>query len=255
MPYFNDTDAGDYLKWNELWDSYYNVFQEISGAQHINSPLITHGFVTGSLDAKLTQQTLAILNTGKTVPFRVKGFYHNYCYSPADKECEDQLNRDHLYFDMTPEILWHMDTVLEAIKETVDKAVCTPWRVLNVRSWKTIGSNETSEAFGPLNWHDDGMPSGIFKVMVYLVELSDKTGTVELKLSEHKTKRLQGPAGTYLIFRNSAVFHRGIPPAAKENSRVVIEITAIPSMKHDLHAVYGGLNSRHPIRFWETSLR
>jgi len=248
-------DAGDILKWNKLWAAYYNVFRQTAGTQHTNSPLIKQGFVVDSLDPELARITLSVLDAAKTVPFRVDSFFSNFCYSPADQDCEDRLNREHLYIDMTPDILWHMDTVLAAIKESVDKAVCTPWRVLNVRPWKTIGSDNISDSFGPLAWHDDGMPEGIFKVLVYLTELSDKTGTVELKLSENNTKRLQGPPGTYLIFRNSVVYHRGIPPETKKNTRTVIEITAIPSMKHDLYAVCGGLNARHPSRFWETDLR
>ncbi|WP_437653481.1 hypothetical protein [Sorangium sp. So ce1182] len=57
-----------------------------------------------------------------------------------------------------------------------------------------------------------------------------------------------GPPGTFLVFKNFELIHRGVPPSRGE--RLVLEVTVAPHEKDDLRPVCAGQNADFPLSPW-----
>jgi hypothetical protein len=128
-----------------------------------------------------------------------------------------------------------LEPILLSLKKQVSDCLGSAWRVLTIRGWK---SPDTILNFGPNGWHSDGMPTGIYKIMYYPYGASEEKGGCELKLSTG-VHRLVGPPGTWLLFKNSTIVHRGITSQVGE--RLAIEITLSPFLENDLRPISAGL--------------
>ena len=245
---------GEVLICNDVWDQYYQELQSLYGDRYLQSEIKTKGFVTGRLDADLTTRLQDMVEPADTALFKASDAKDAYAYSPNVEAYEDTINADHHHYALTPAMLWQMNEITETFDPIIRKAIGTPWRVLNVRIWKTPAAIPETVHKGSLAWHDDGMPPDMLKLLIYLTDLSPETGMVEWKVSEDETATLQGPAGSWLLFQNSVVFHRGIPPTKPGTHRTLLEITLTPSAVNNTTVVHGGNNARHPWRFWQTDL-
>lgn len=136
-----------------------------------------------------------------------------------------------------------IEAVLDYLREPVAGILGCPWRVLNVRSWATLG--RPTEAIGPYAWHTDGLPKELLKIMVYSTPCGSETGGLAVDIGNDNVSHIQGPAGTWVLLYNSRLRHCGIPPTVGE--RLATEITLAPWTDFDLRPVSLGLNGAIPI--------
>jgi hypothetical protein len=101
---------------------------------------------------------------------------------------------------------------------------------------------------GPNAWHRDGFPSSALKLMVYLTGANEEIGTTEVELEDGSRRVIRGPEGTWLLFQNGDLLHRGIAPTKGE--RVLLEVTLCPSLRQDSSLIFAGLNSAYPYYPW-----
>jgi len=141
-----------------------------------------------------------------------------------------------------PEIL---RLTFETLAAPVAACLGTRWRVLNVRAWKT---RPGAEVMGPNAWHRDGFPRFALKLMIYLTGANEEIGTTEIELEDGSRQTICGPEGTWLLFQNGDLRHRGIAPLKGE--RVLVEITLGPSLRFNASPVFAGLNSAYPYHPW-----
>jgi len=243
---------GDVTTCNAVWDRYFELLGQQLGERYRASELMTNGFVTGRLDANLTTRLQDMAKNATEINFKADDATDDYAFTPNARPYEAGINVDHRHLHLTPEMLWHLNDATEALDGAVQDAIGTPWRVLNARMWNTPTPAQVSKGQGSLAWHDDGMPRDMLKLLVYLTDQSADTGTVEWKISDTETTALQGPAGSWLLFKNSVVFHRGIAPTRAGCQRTMLEFTLMPSLKNQTSVIHGGNNGRHPWRFWQT---
>jgi len=246
--------CGDVLTCNALWEGYYQHLSELYGDSYLKSEIKNNGFVTGQLDSDLTSRLIEMVEQANVIAFSAADSRADFAFSPNVSEYESAINSDHQYLDLTTTMLWQVNTLLTTMDPIIQNAIGTPWRALNVRVWKTTALAVGAETIGSLDWHDDGMPKDMLKLLVYLTDLSLETGSVEWKVSETETTHLIGPAGSWLLFQNSVVFHRGRPPTEPGTHRTLLEITLTPSAMNVPTIVRGGNNARHPWRYWQTDL-
>ena len=239
---------------NAVWEHYYKGLATVFGEQYRSSEIIRKGFVTGCLDSDLTARLVRMVERADTIPFTSEHYKEDFAFSPSVKQYEDAINTDHRHLKLTPAMLWQLNEVTQTLAPTIRKSLGTPWRVLNVRIWNTPASSADAERKGSLAWHHDGMPKDMVKLLIYLTDLSPDTGSVEWKISENETTSLEGLAGSWLLFQNSVVIHRGVPPIKPGKQRTILELTISPSAINNQTVVHGGNNARHPWRFWQTEL-
>lgn len=151
------------------------------------------------------------------------------------------LRKEHAFRALDAPTVAAYRPVLDWLKPRVAEVVGAPWAILNVRSWTTPAGPTT----GPNAWHRDGMPKEMFKIMLYLTPVGDGLGGIELGIGHETIRTIHGPAGTWLLFYNSVIQHRGVAPTQPGFERVASEITLIASREFDLELRFLGLNARY----------
>jgi hypothetical protein len=148
------------------------------------------------------------------------------------------LNRNHVYYgpvnDPKP-----LTDYLRDISQAVEFELGHPWRVGNVRAWKTVGR----EDFGPTQWHTDELPPDAIKMMIYPQPLNAENGSLELIDREQWPHHLITTYPTCVLFDNNALRHRGRPG---RHDRCAIEVLTLPAERTVIEYVYAGQNARVP---------
>lgn len=197
----------------------------------------------GVLPHALADRLRSVIDTAPAIPFVANHCSRWAVASPLPEAVVQQLRHDHVYHDLSGNAYWALYEALECLKDPVAATLGSPWRVLNVRSWST----STAASTGPNDWHTDGEPTEMFKVMLYLTEIGGDGGGLELDLGGGLTELVQGAPGTWVLFYNSQLKHRGIAPRGEGRKRVAVEITLVPWVRFDLEPRFLGLNARHPL--------
>jgi len=133
------------------------------------------------------------------------------------------------------------DLLTECVRQLRDPVTAyleSCWRILNVRVWTTPPHSTISQMY---SWHMDGMPDQIFKIMVYFTPMDAAHGGLETLKGP-----LLGPAGTWVLFWNSKIDHRG--KAGASRIRASAEITLCRSVRYDLVLHQPGINAHWPER-------
>lgn len=234
----------------------WNIYPKFIKAYHTLSVLKpslddtfqTQGYVQGVVnDTALWQRLFNHMPQIKNIPFFEEDCAPNYCSTPLAPGVEELLNTSHEYCLIEPIYKAILRDIFERLKDPVYKALGTPWRIVNVRMWKTPPS--VAEV-GPNEWHYDGFPHSALKIMLYPYGVNPEIGTLEFKTGS-KVQTINGIPGTWVLFKNSEIFHRATAP--QQGKRWAIEITLVPSLEFDLEPHCAGLNARHPILPWQKS--
>lgn len=168
-------------------------------------------------------------------------FVRGYTYHPALHAFQRDLNIGHTWVTLGKTQQERLTPLLKALAEPVAQCLGWPWRVVNVRCWRT---RPRAQEIGANSWHTDGFPTSVLKIMIYPNGASSDVGTTELVLKSGSTLTLQGPPGLWLLFKNSELLHRGVAP--KTGERLGVEVTIAPSFRHDQRPVCAGLNALYP---------
>ena len=157
-------------------------------------------------------------------------------------EVIERLKEGNTFVALDAATRWALFPILKHLQGPVASVLGCKWRVLNCRAW--IASHGASG--GPYEWHSDGMPEQMLKLMIYCNEMGGDYGGLEVDTGDGTTKEISGPAGTWVLFYNSVLMHRGIPPRKPGLKRVVMEITLAPWVRFVVIPRSLGVNGKHP---------
>ncbi|WP_437968720.1 hypothetical protein WMF04_05235 [Sorangium sp. So ce260] len=231
-----------------LWDVYTRAIRESAQAGGAPSPTFAReGYHLGRLPSADVEAMRAALARAPIVRVTASDYAPGYMHNAyLSAEGEEAVNRDNDYLGLGPEALACARPLLAALAEPVRACLGTPVRVVNLRSWRTFAHAARAEANG---WHRDGpYPPMVLKVMIYLSEAGPETGTTELVREDGARFLASGPPGTFLVFKNFELIHRGVPPSRGE--RLVLEVTMAPHTTDDLRPVCAGQNADFPLSPW-----
>lgn len=203
------------------------------------------GFVIGTLPSNLTEACREMIRRLEPVPMTAEDCAPGFRSSQKIYKVAETLNAGHRYYHPPPESMAPLREIFEALEGPVREALGSPWKVINTRIVETLPS---AEVMGPNTWHGDGFPPEILKVMIYLSGAGRRLGTTELQLPEDRSMIVEGPPGTWLLFRNSVVIHRGLPP--EDQPRLAIEVTLVPARRRGIAPLFAGLNAIYPEYPW-----
>jgi hypothetical protein len=127
------------------------------------------------------------------------------------------------------------------LRSPVAAALGTPWSILNMRAWTTPPSSKQA---GMYSRHRDGFPWQIFKIMIYFTPMDEEHGGLEIE-QDGRLVLMQGPAGSWVLFYNSAIPHRGA--SGKTMERACAEITLTRTTDFDMTLHQAGLNAHFPL--------
>ncbi|WP_437725554.1 hypothetical protein [Sorangium sp. So ce861] len=231
-----------------LWDVYTRALREGAPAGGAPSPTFAReGYHLGRLPAAEVEAMKAALARAPIVRVTASDYAPGYMYNAhLSAEGEAAVNRDNEYLGLGPEALACARPLLAALGESARACLGTPVRVVNLRSWRTFAHAARAEANG---WHRDGpYPPMVLKAMIYLSEVGPETGSTEVVREDGARFLASGPPGTFLVFKNFELIHRGVPPSRGE--RLVLEVTLAPHATDDLRPVCAGQNADFPLSPW-----
>jgi SAM-dependent methyltransferase len=199
------------------------------------------GFLLSRISENDASELRQLVLAAESTPILEEDHSANYRFTGLRGVGEQTLNDNITYVKLDRPALNRLETILRAISPEVKDQLGTNFRILNVRCWI---SDAKELSFGPNNWHLDGMPQSIHKVLLYLTPTSAQTGTTEMRLADGTVTSLEEPAGAWLLFKNSTIVHRGVSP--KVGRRVMFEITLCTSFWNVLAAHDHGSNAVYP---------
>ncbi len=230
----------------ELYPRLAQVYAPLHGLKvELNEQFSQYGFRQGTVDEALNLNFLNAFQHVKPIPFIHEDADPNYISTRVPVRTEEFLNKNHTYVMLEDLQLNALQPILSAFKDPVTECIGAPWRVVNVRAWKT--SPGAKEA-GPLSWHTDDMSYSVYKIMFYPLGANSDQGGLALRLPQEDLV-LEGQAGTWVLFKNSQVLHKGIGPQTGE--RIAVEITLMGSLDYHLAPISAGQNARHPEMPWQ----
>jgi len=230
-----------------FWDVYTEYVKLVSankGYRIVDPDFTVQGFKQGILPKTLVSNFLKSLQTAKAKEFVLEDCVSGYLPNKLPHSLVEAL-RCHTFFSLGSEQIEKFNSLINKLLNPITDCLGTPWRVVNTITQKTPAS--VIEA-GPNDWHLDAFPLNALKILIYLTGAGPEIGTTELELEDGSKKMVEGPPGTWLLFNNSELLHRGIAPTKGE--RIIIQLTIAPSLTHDLQPIFPGLNARHPLAPW-----
>ena len=203
------------------------------------------GYAIGHIPQDQVEACREMIRDADPVVMRAEDSAPGYRRSEKVYKVAKTLNAGHRYFRPRVGQLGPLVRVLETLGPGVREALGTEWRIVNTRVLETLAG---AGVMGPNAWHGDGFPPDMLKVMLYLSPAGRESGTTELRLPDGSSLVVDGPAGTWVLFRNSVLIHRGLPPLS--GSRLAVEITLVPALRRSVVPVFAGLNATYPEYPW-----
>jgi hypothetical protein len=212
-----------------------------------DSEFVKHGFKQGLIPATL----LELLREAVAKAPETQLIHEDYCPgylhndSLRERGLGEQVNRSHAFLRIESCSTEVIASLVRTLERPVTRCLGTNWRIFNVKCWRT---SPGAAAVGMNAWHTDCMPLASLKIMLYATGASKTVGTTELELSDGSTKEIEGPAGTWLLFKNNEIRHRGIAPGC--GSRTILELTIGPALLQQYRPVFAGTNAMYPFFPW-----
>lgn len=205
---------------------------------------LENDFRTGQLPTELTEALIRSVETSaRHVAFTASEGLEGYVRSQLPEDVVALVQANYDFFEIPD------DKVLRSALKFVGKFAARefghPVKVVNLRLWNLTQSSAADAAANA--WHRDGLPPLIMKLMIYLTAPSVETGTTQVKRPDESVVTLEGPRGSFILFDNNGLLHRGIPPA-RPTKRTVLEITFMPALISDFSPVYAGVNAQFPAK-------
>ena len=230
---------------DRAWDSHGELVRRMRGAKGTPSDsaafFAQNAFFTGHLPEELTRRTVEVLAKSEPVQFRRENTLAEFRTNVhIVDEAQYGRENEHLMLGAGERRVLH--AIVRHLRSQVQDCLGTPWRVVTVRSFRTNpppGGNSPA----PQEWHYDGFPADVLKIMVYLSDVGGDLGTTELITHDGSSKTVEGPAGTWLLFRNSVLAHRAVQPA--KGTRLLAEITLAPALVSSGRIVVAGTNAQY----------
>lgn len=234
-----------YPKWTEArkklsdlaWDlhsanvyTHYRVTKSLSASPPIAR---TGVFDQGRLSAEDTGSLFRLFHECPIVPYSVDDFHDGYSFDPTGS-----LESYNTYRKMTAEFEAKLSEVLLKIAPDVEEICGHPFRIVSSHIWSL---NPGSRRY---QWHLDCWPIALKKLFIYPSGADENLGSTAFRLKSGGEKILEGPPGTWMIFENSTVEHKGVESLTRPRPTIAISIA--PSFRTDIRLLDAGTNSGYP---------
>jgi hypothetical protein len=198
-----------------------------------------NGFFVLPIENGLKNSLLEFFNPVLQINFDVKTVGDNFFGSELSNETVAKLNSENIYYsEPSEEAKTALRMYLESIAFDLENQLGSTWQVVNIRAWMSKPFTNT----GPNDWHIDGGPKFLRKIMIYPMPPSDINGTIEIYDRNNNKFLLQSNQSTCVLFDSSVLRHRGRP--GKSQPRPAIEVTIAPGDTVNCSFKFEGQNAR-----------
>ncbi len=240
-------DHGDFTTAWQAYDSYVRKLAAVDSPAA--KAFSEKGIYSGQISHELAERASKIIRSSEQETFISADFTPGFVTSDFPDEYVNGVNRATVYPVIDARSAWVIGDILDEIKEEVADCLGSPWRTLYTRAW---GTRPKAEPMGPYGWHSDGFLNEIFKAIVYLTPFTQEYGGFEFKVGGETVQNRSERPGSWTLFKNTEIIHRGVPGTI--NERLVIEITLCRAAAFDIRGRYAGQNSHWPSFPWIDTL-
>lgn len=229
------------LAWKEQEKLAKKQFDQEGGSSFLSK----HGYYISAIDQELVKsiyEQCALQKEVKTTVFQNVNDFEYYKNSLV--EDNPHLN----YVNLSGELLNRFSCVIETIYDEIAQQLRSQWKIVNFRITKL--KKVKNSTYGANSLHLDHMPTAVKKVLIYLTPPSKENGTTYLK-ADNDEVYVTGESGTWLLFENSRLPHRGI--SSPEVNRVVCELTIVNSVEKNTFISVPGPYAQYPFKPWSRS--
>ena len=194
----------------------------------------------GVLAPALAETALAAIRRAPREEYRVDDAAPDYVTAYFDDAIQAGVNQQTPHRDGA-DLRSVCRDIFSAIRDEVAAALGSPWRVPNYRCFVTPAraGRKYSNA-----WHHDNFVSDVFKIMVYLTPRTREFGGIEFRLDDKEIMPEEPRPGSWVLFHNSGIVHRGVP--GEGSDRAAIEITICRAPMFPAEPMRAGVNDHYP---------
>lgn len=236
-PYFQKWDAAKRKLSDLAWDlhstnayAHYRATNPGAG----EPPLSASGiYDQGQLDAADTESLYKLFHECPAIPYSADDFQDGYSFDPSGA-----LGNYNTYRRMTPAFEAKLGEVLAKIAPKVEEICGHHFRIVSSHIWSL---NPGPQRF---QWHFDWWPIALKKLFILPGGVDETRGSTAFRLKTGEERLIKGPPGTWMVFENSGVEHKGFESPTE--ARPTIAISFAPSFRTDLRLFDAGANSGYP---------
>lgn len=219
------------------WDLHSaNAYQHYRASRSLSDPPLierTGVFDQGRLDASDAESLLSLFQDCPIIPYSADDFHDGYSFDPTGS-----LGNYNTYRRMTPAFESKLGEVLGEIAPTLEEICGHYFRIVSSHIWSLNPGPHKYQ------WHLDWWPVALKKLFIFPSGVDEKRGSTAFRLKTGEEKIIQGPPGTWMIFENSGVEHKGFESLTE--ARPTIAISFAPSFRTDISLFDPGVNSGYP---------
>lgn len=233
---------------NVLWEHYsllaHRYFTEQNPAINSNSrrdQFQRHGYYFSETASELASNFRKIYEKGDTFEYDLLDHHADFRHNPDITD--DEAKRRNLscrFLLLSQTAKKKLRNFLEEIKLEVEEAIGTYWKVANVRCMQYREGVQC----GPFDFHRDGWPTGLKKILIYVRPPNLENGTTELITPVGDNQIIDSEVSSWLVFAPGNIDHRPIVPA--RGVRESFQINLLPAFKTDTKPVFSGLGASYP---------
>ena len=225
-----------------MWDIHsYNakkLYKNKNNNKDYESNLEKYGYITGKFNDNETKLLKEIFSKCKKIELDPFDFHSDYVYEPR-KNLHDDMRRINEYFEPSEFFFQNIPSILEPMKELIEKENQFYWKVASCRIFKVKPNNKTQ------GFHKDDQALAIKKLFFYPDGANKEIGSTILKDKFNNEVIIDLEPGSWLIFENSLCEHQAYS-SEKCLGRPTIEIDIMPDFNTDPSLSYTGINSWYP---------
>ena len=204
------------------------------------------GYCQGLAAPEKAASFLGLLENAPLKSFRADDTKPGYAYNEYLRKDAQTLKKESPIFDLGREQLAAIESILREVREPIERRMRSHWRVVNMNCCKT--TPDSTEGGGFAGWHTDNFASGIVKCFIYFTGAGVETGTTQVRQKDGSESIIEGPPGTWVLFRVSDRLHRPLHP--RRGHRIMLQVTLAPALKADPRPVLAGTNAIYPKIPW-----
>lgn len=208
-----------------------------------SSEFLDRGYKVFQLPDEILASVWSFFDDQNRIDFQLDDVAENCWPARINQEIADRLNRSHYFYappSQTAQAV--LKSFLDSIAKTIESELASPWCIVNVRSSAALPSDD----FGPTEWHSDGGPRFLRKILIYPNPMGLESGTIEIYGRVEGPVTVNSDGAVAILYDTSMLVHRGRPGRNTDLIRPMLEVTIAPSAETSTELQFSGQNARVP---------
>jgi hypothetical protein len=236
-PYFDKWDVARRKLSDMAWDLHstnaYTHYRKENPNTNFPQFEQTGVYDQGRLSSEDTESLYRLFQECPVIQYSADDFLEGYSFDPTGS-----LEGYNTYRQMIPAFENKLSEVLQVIAPTIEEICGHHFRIVSSHIWSLNPGPHKYQ------WHFDWWPVALKKLFIFPGGVDQNRGSTAFRLKNGGEKIIEGPAGTWMIFENSCVEHKGYESLTE--ARPTIAISLAPSFQTDLRLCDAGTNSGYP---------